>query len=235
MIPAFNPALNKAPVTVRSVTAVAGSAKRVTSRVRLLPMMLLPQPQSANDPTPWCPTLRHDLHLPRSKAFGLRRCVYLPTPKLVLQTGVGVAFGGALKLGGGTYHFSPGPTALIGADYRAFDDGRYFLLLTSGLSFAMARTQLGTEASAGYEAFDLRLGTQFGVQLARVLRPYATARIFGGPVYWRYGGRTVTGTDTHHYQLGAGVGLRVSRTLLVFAEGIPLGERAVSLGVGLAL
>ena len=175
------------------------------------------------------------LYADQVRGATLASLAYLPTPKLVLQTGVGVAFGGALKLGGGTYHFSPGPTALIGADYRAFDDGRYFLLLTSGLSFAMARTQLGTEASAGYEAFDLRLGTQFGVQLARVLRPYATARIFGGPVYWRYGGRTVTGTDTHHYQLGAGVGLRVSRTLLVFAEGIPLGERAVSLGVGLAL
>jgi hypothetical protein len=169
------------------------------------------------------------------RAATLASLAYLPTPKLVLQTGVGVAFGGALRLGGDTHNFSPGPTASIGADFRAFDDGRYFLLLTSGLSFAMARTQLAAEPSVGYEAFDLRLGTQFGVQLARILSPYATARVFGGPVYWRYAGRAVTGTDTHHYQLGVGVGVRASRTVLMFAEGIPLGERAVSLGVALAL
>ena len=92
---------------------------------------------------------------------------YLPTPRLTLQVGVGAAFGGSLTLPDGKYEFSPGPTGVLGADYRLFDDGRYFLMLTSGLSFAYARTHLGSAPSVAYSAFDLRLGAEFGVQLAK--------------------------------------------------------------------
>jgi hypothetical protein len=159
---------------------------------------------------------------------------YLPSAKLVLQAGAGVAFGGWLTLPDGRHQFSPGPVALLGADYRAFDDGRYFLLLTLGLSFATARTQLSGEASESYAAFDLRLGAQFGVELSRIFRPYASARVFGGPIFWHYQGEAVTGTDTHHYQLGAGLAVRVSKALNLFAEGIPLGEQALAVGLGLA-
>ena len=160
---------------------------------------------------------------------------YLPTPKLVLSLGAGAAFGGSLTLPDGKYEFSPGPTLALGADYRAFDDGRYFVLLTSSLSFAAARTHLADAASVGYEAFDLRVGVEAGLQLADIFRPYLAARGFGGPVFWQHQGEAVDGTDTHHYQLGAGIGVRLSKTLNLFAEGIPLGERAVSLGVGLAI
>jgi len=37
-------------------------------------------------------------------------------------------------------------------------------------------------------------------------------------------------TDTHHFQVGVGLGVAISRRIGVFAEGIPLGERAISLG-----
>jgi hypothetical protein len=164
----------------------------------------------------------------------LATVAYLPTPRLVLQAGAGLAFGGSLTLPDGKYEFSPGPTGVLGADYRMFDDGRYFLMLTSGLSFAFARTQLGAQPSVGYEAFDMRVGAELGVELARVFRPYALARGFGGPVFWRHRGEAVDGTDTHHYQFGLGASVRLAKTLSVFAEGVPLGERAVSLGVGLA-
>jgi hypothetical protein len=164
----------------------------------------------------------------------LATLAYLPTAKLVLQAGAGAAFGGSLTPPDGEYQFSPGPTALIGADFRAFDDGRYFLILTSGFSFASARTHASDEASESYQAFDLRLGAQFGVELARIVRPYATARVFGGPIFWRYKNEAVTGTDTHHYQLGAGLALRISKALSIFAEAIPLGEQAIVVGIGLA-
>jgi len=165
----------------------------------------------------------------------LATLAYLPTAKLVLQAGVGAAFGGSLTLSDGEYRFSPGPVALLGADFRAFDDGRYFLILTSALSFATARTNKSGEASESYHAFDVRLGAQFGVELARSVRPYATARVFGGPIFWRYENEAVTGTDVHHYQLGAGLAVRASKALNLFAEGIPLGEQAVAVGVGVAL
>jgi hypothetical protein len=165
----------------------------------------------------------------------LASVAYLPTPKLVLQAGAGVAFGGSLTLPDGKYEFSPGPTGVLGADYRIVDDGRYFLVLTSGLSFAFARTHLGSDSSVGYEAFDLRLGAELGVVLARVFRPYALARGFGGPVFWHHQGQAVDGTDTHHYQFGLGASVQLVKTLSLFAEGVPLGERAVSAGVALAL
>jgi hypothetical protein len=60
------------------------------------------------------------------------------------------------------------------------------------------------------------------------------ARVFGGPVFWRYQGEAVTGSDTHHYQLGAGLALRLSKNFNAFVEGVPLGERALSLGGGVA-
>ncbi|MEI9940871.1 MAG: hypothetical protein WDO69_26950 [Pseudomonadota bacterium] len=176
-----------------------------------------------------------ELYADQVRYATLATLAYLPTAKLVLEAGVGAAFGGSLTLPDGRYQFSPGPTALLGADFRAFDDGRYFLILTSGLSFASARTHATGQASESYTAFDLRLGAEFGIELARIVRPYAVARVFGGPVFWHYQDEAVTGTDTQHYQLGAGVAVRVSKALNLFAEGIPLGEQAVAVGAGLAL
>jgi len=177
----------------------------------------------------------HELYAEQVRYAALATLAYLPTAKLVLQAGLGAAFGGSLNLADGQYQFSPGPTALLGADFRPFDDGRFFLILTAALSFASARTHKSGEASEGYQAFDLRLGTQFGIQLARSFRPYVAARVFGGPIFWRYQNEAITGTDTHHYQLGAGLAVRISKALNVFAEGFPLGEQAVAVGVGFAL
>ncbi|HYP77799.1 MAG TPA: hypothetical protein VER12_17635 [Polyangiaceae bacterium] len=174
------------------------------------------------------------LHADQVRYATLATLAYLPTPRLVLQAGAGAAFGGSLTLPDGEYRFTPGAVALLGADFRAFDDGRYFLLLTSAISFTAARTHANAATSESYTAFDLRLGAQFGVELARIFRPYALARVFGGPVFWRYQGQALTGTDTHHYQLGAGVALRASKAVNLFAEGVPLGERAVAFGIGLA-
>jgi len=44
----------------------------------------------------------------------------------------------------------------------------------------------------------------------------------------------VTGTDTHHFQIGAGLAVNLGRSWNAFAEGVPLGERALSAGVGVA-
>jgi hypothetical protein len=162
----------------------------------------------------------------------LATLAYMPTSRLILQAGAGATLGGSLTLPDGKYEFSPGPTASLGADWRVFDNRRTFVLLTSALSFSAARTHLGDQGSVGYEAFDLRLGGQLGLNIADIFQPYALVRAFGGPVYWHYLGNAVTGTDTHHYQVGAGAGLRVSKLLNLFVEGVPLGERALSIGAG---
>ena len=159
---------------------------------------------------------------------------YMPSSKLLLQAGVGAAFAGRLGIGGQTYDFSPGAIGALGVDYRVFESGPLFVMLTSSLSVSAARTRLGDAPSVGYEAFDLRLGAELGVVLAKVFRPYALTRVFGGPVYWHYQGQAVTGTDTHHYQVGAGLALRLSKDFNGFVEGVPLGERALSLGLAVA-
>ncbi len=69
-------------------------------------------------------------------------------------------------------------------------EGSPFVLLTSMASYSAAKTQLdGTNERALYEAFDLRLGTIVGATLWDTIRPYAAARVFGGPVFWRYDGQ----------------------------------------------
>jgi hypothetical protein len=44
--------------------------------------------------------------------------------------------------------------------------------------------------------------------------------------------RGVNGTDRYHYQVGAGLVISLVQGFDVFVEGVPLGERAVTLGGG---
>jgi hypothetical protein len=173
------------------------------------------------------------LHGDQTRYASFAALAYLPTPVLTLQAGAGATFGGSLTLPDGRHDFSPGPTAFVGASWRVFDADA-FLVLTSLLSFSNARTKLQGDASVGYTAFDLRLGAELGTTWFHVLRPYVPVRVFGGPVYWNYQGASVTGTDTHHFQIGLGLGLAISRRIGAFAEGVPLGERAVSVGLAAA-
>jgi len=168
----------------------------------------------------------------RNAAFGAIAC--FPTARTTLQMALGSTFAGSLNMPDGRYEFSPGPTALLGASWQVVDRD-VFVLLTSALSFSATRTQRPSNSSAGYEAFDLRLGAEVGTTLLKVIKPYIPARVFGGPVYWHYLGTAVTGTDIHHYQLGAGIVLQLANRLNLFAEVIPIGERAVSFGLALTL
>jgi hypothetical protein len=165
----------------------------------------------------------------------LALAAYAPSAHVTLQAGAGGAFGGSLTLPDGQHDFSPGPMAAVGASWRVVDS-RPFVVLSSQLTFAAATTQLRgpTESAVGYEAFDLRVGIVVGWTVLDVLSPYALTRAFGGPVYWHYRGGAVIGTDVSHYQVGAGLAARITQRLDLFAEGVPLGERAVALGVGMA-
>jgi hypothetical protein len=180
--------------------------------------------------------LRFDgtLRAAQTRAAALAVLAYLPTSSLALEAGLGASFGGALTLPDGKHEFLPGPSASLGLAWRFLDAPSYFALLTSALSFSANRTEHGGDPRVSYTAFDLRLGAEFGLNLANVLHPYVLARAFGGPVYWTYAGQSVTGTDIHHYQVGAGVAVGLPGHLSLFAEGVPLGERAISGGLSFA-
>jgi hypothetical protein len=139
---------------------------------------------------------------------------------------------GTLSEGGQSFDLSPGPLLTVSASFRALDEGTVapFVLLTASLGAAIAWTRPGSEALV---AFDGRLGVAAGKTIANVVTPYLLARAFGLPVLWRYQGEATTGTDAYHYQLGAGVVVRVGAVDLLL-EGAPLGERALVGGAGLA-
>jgi hypothetical protein len=160
---------------------------------------------------------------------------YDPTRRVTLLAGIGAALGGELDMPAGRYVFAPGPTALLGVSWHAIE-GKPFLSLSLDVAFLASTTEPsgGGAAPIGYEALDARGGVTFGTTLFDALSPYALARAFGGPVFWRYQGAAVTGTDVSHYQLGGGLALYVARRVDVFVEGVPLGERALSAGGAVA-
>lgn len=122
------------------------------------------------------------------------------------------------------------------ASFRPLDEGDIapFLLLTGSAAASVAWTTAPAGGpSSTLSAFDLRLGVVAGKTIAHVVTPYVLARAFGGPVFWSIAGQSVTGADANHYQVGAGVSVRVGRVDFV-AEGVPLGELGIVAGAGLA-
>jgi hypothetical protein len=172
-----------------------------------------------------------DRRLDEERHVSLVTVDHRPSRRVTLSTGAGVFLGGSLSTDSTRYEFAPGFVGVLGGAWRLWDRGRAgpFALLTGQLSYASTRV-----ADAAYNAFDLRAGVVVGTTLGGTVTPYATARAFGGPVFWRYQGESVRGTDTHHYQLGGGVAVLLGRRVDLFAEGVPLGERGVVAGVGLA-
>jgi hypothetical protein len=177
------------------------------------------------------------LTAPETRGSVIASLAYQPTPRLTWQLAAGSTVGGRLTTPTATYDFSAGPTGAVGASYRLVTGTKPFVLATANLSFSAAATQASgdpSSAKVSYDAFDLRLGGLVGTTLWQLLSPYAVVRAFGGPVYWQYQGTSVTGTDAHHYQVGAGLTLLVAGRVDAFVEGVPLGERSLAGGAAVA-
>ena len=168
---------------------------------------------------------------------------------LVALAGVGVIAGGDLVHGAAHDTITPGIAANVGIADQVYSGNRYlpFVQLTLTLSYSHMGTETdaaGTrtdgsvsptgQSSAAFNAGDLRGGLIIGKTFGNVFTPYATGRLFGGPITWTYDGDKVSGgTDAHHWQAGAGFSVALfKRKLDVFAEGIPFGEKGVSAGIG---
>ncbi|HKU42645.1 MAG TPA: hypothetical protein VJR89_31015 [Polyangiales bacterium] len=151
---------------------------------------------------------------------------YAPARRLRFQASAGLGLGGAMQLEEREYDMLPGPALGAGVSYTLLE-GRPFVAVSGALGATFARTESDGER-ASYTALDLRLGVMAGTVLFEVLTPYLVARVFGGPVFWSIEGESVTGTDVHHYQLGAGLSLRPMEWWSLSFEGVPLGEQALS-------
>jgi hypothetical protein len=113
--------------------------------------------------------------------------------------------------------------------------GRPFVAGTVSLGGAYARAMADDGMQRSWWAFDLRGGVTVGKTVAERWVPYASARVFAGPVSWRRAGADVTGGDRYHFTVGAGLIVRLPGSVDVTAEAMPLGEQSFALGVTLHL
>ena len=164
---------------------------------------------------------------------------YRLSPTTTFGGSVGAGTGGLITVGSRRFAVQPGWEATVSYSRQLLDGrgGRPFMLLgiTGGASGARTRDEGYPGATAGIYAFDLRGGLTLGKTFWNRISPYAAARVFGGPVFWSYGGSSVLGGDQYHFQLGLGVVAALGRGFDVFVEGIGAGERALTLGVGKTL
>lgn len=170
-----------------------------------------------------------------SRHVAFATIAYRFTPAWAFEATLGSILGGRLDSGSSRNEFNPGLLAAIGMSYRILEgrDARPFAALTGQVASVVTSTRSSDapgSSSTGYEALDVRAGIVAGWTLWETTTPYAFARVFGGPVAWRNAGATQTGTDVHHFQLGAGLLARLGRQVDVFVEGVPLGELGISGG-----
>jgi hypothetical protein len=165
---------------------------------------------------------------------------YRFSPTSTVGGGLGAGLGGLITVGARRFQVDPGWLVTFSYSRRLLDGTgkKPFLVLgvSAGGSGAGTREEL-TPAGAPPEtamlyAFDIRAGLTVGKTFWNTLSPYAALRVFGGPVFWGYDGKSVLASDLYHVQLGGGMVTALPRGFDLFAEGIPLGERAVTVGAG---
>jgi hypothetical protein len=170
-----------------------------------------------------------------------RHAVFAST-ELPLARGLGLRFGaggiasGELRTSGGPATFGPGVTGFFGIGKTVVDEKPSvpFLQLAATVSMSRATTRGPAPNEApSFTALDVRAAATIGKTIGGWLVPYVSLRAFGGPIFYRYGGKDVTGTDLYKHQIAGGLSVALpSRVLDAFVEGVPMGESGMSAGLG---
>jgi hypothetical protein len=149
-----------------------------------------------------------------------------------LRASLGALVDGSLEDEMGLHDIEPGIVGGLGASKQwQLGDGYWFVTGSAGISIAAASTQqAGAANDEGLVAGDVRVGAIAGRTFAKLWSPYLLARAFGGPVSWAIDGNDTTGSDTRHFQLGAGLSVVTSFGLTIVVDVSALGEQAASLG-----
>ncbi len=158
--------------------------------------------------------------------------------RISVRAALGVLVGGSLEGEGKTFDLGAGIVGSVGVA-RQWASPPWFLTGSAslGISRTTTREQLATgmhgardSLTAGDARGGITAGRTFGV-----VSPYLLARVFGGPVFWSWDGADTTGTDTHHFQLGAGASVSIGARVTLLVDLAALGERAASVGMAVNL
>jgi hypothetical protein len=167
-----------------------------------------------------------------------------PNLKSTLSFGAGAGLGGRMVFHdaktGGTARVTIDPGWLVSFAYSTrLVDGlgsKPFVLVSISAGGSGAGTHATSPAPPGPNeqllAFDVRGGVTVGKTFFRTINPYASARVFGGPIFWKYAGDTKLGTDQRHVQLAVGMVTLLPKSFDLFAEVAPIFERGVTVGGG---
>lgn len=158
-----------------------------------------------------------------------------------IAAGAGAALPGLLEIGRERYAITSGWLVSGAMSWRLLEarGNLPFLLFSATLGLSGASTRLVTPVEdpapeASLYAFDIRAGLLVGKTFWDALSPYAALRLFGGPIFWERRGESTVGTDLRHFQLAVGMSSALPLGVDLFAEIAPLGERAVTVGAGVA-
>ncbi len=170
-----------------------------------------------------------------SRHLALASAEYRVSPRVSLSLTLGAVLAGDTGLHS-VGVIKPGIVGAFAASWRVLDQRGYrpFIVLTATVAATSTPIQTAL-AENQFTALDFRAGIIVGETFWRVFTPYAVGRLFGGPVFYRFGEQNVLGNDRYHFQLGAGAVVALGRRVDLFFEGIPLGEQALSGGVGVHL
>ncbi len=152
-----------------------------------------------------------------------------------MRAALGVVLGGSLEGEGRTFEIGAGIVGSIGVARQWAAPPWFFTGSVSiGVSRATTREEVAGASRESLIAGDARIGVTAGRTFG-AFSPYLLARAFGGPVLWSWDGDDTIGTDTHHFQLGAGASVSIGTRATILVDLAALGERAASLGVAVNL
>lgn len=153
--------------------------------------------------------------------------------RVTLTLGAGASPFGTIRSNGEEASLGAGPMLTGGVSWRVVDGAESlpFVILALTLGGLHAPVTSGDQRGT-YDALDLRFSGTVGKTFFGWLGPYASLRVFGGPVFWSLGDTTRVGTDRYHVQGSLGAVFVLPEGFDLLVEGSPGGEQAGQLAVG---